>query len=487
MYHSPLAVDQRRCPSFLSDPQPPLTRSLSAKNKTQTKTISPGRTHREFYTEMLQRDGTARERREAARAEQHRRELLQCRAAPRISAGAQQLQRNSDIVDRLMRLHDERRRLDEYRQREAQTEQQQNGWFAPVITDRGSRAEGRALSLAQRPIELCREEERERERGQLAAAAAQHCRQHKTSSTELYGTPTINAHSGEIVRRVRHRDGLQDLTYVGAMLERDRIAQLARWEQHQQHHQSQQDTSFSPRITAYAAALQRDGNTTKRLMAYARRRSERPQKSRNASPHNSSAGGRRKGHTPTIDSVSAMIAAGLPESSNERLMAGFKGRNTISNNKNKNSNSINNNSNSSSHNNSNSGNHTGDVNMAEDLGVEEYVASIHTPRRGRPNVSSPRRNSNVYERMWRWQKLRDERVRQLRDRLQEEYEEQEGVKNEVNTQKSPEPHQAKFLTAVTNYRKRRRKDSSCAFVAEKSDEHIVVVTTVTHLIQRSKQ
>ncbi|ORC85797.1 uncharacterized protein TM35_000321120 [Trypanosoma theileri] len=464
MYSSPLAVDQRRCPSFYTEPETHRARSLAAVLQSTPASLydvafdtTPprARTPREVYADMRRCDAAARERREAAVEAQRRRELSQCRPAPHVSAVARQLQRDGPIVDRLLRLHDERRRLEEHRRlhrdREAQQQQQRDGWFRPAITERGRHAEGRALSLAQRPLELCREEERERERERLAAAAARHRREHETRTERRGSTRAMSARRNELARRARERDGGEDIARIDAILIRDRIAQLERWEQHQQgiqtphNNNNNNNTAFSPRITAYAATLDRDENITKRLMTDARRRNERLHEESNATPLNSTTSGRGQAYTPTIDSVSAMIAAGLPSSSNERLMSGLRWRNNINNNNNNNVNNSSTSNNNNTNTNSNSRNHSGGIFMDEDLGVKEYVPSIHTPRNGGPNISSPRRKSDIYERMCLWQKRRDDKVRELRHILQEESKEQEGVKNEVNSLRSPDIQQTKFF------------------------------------------
>ncbi|KEG06637.1 hypothetical protein DQ04_12981030 [Trypanosoma grayi] len=275
------------------------------------------------------------------------------------------------------------------------------------------------------------------------------------------------------------------------MLERDRLAKLALWERQQQR-MREESVPLAPRITAYAATLKRDGDVADRLMAVARERRERELKDAvggtDASPlrpRRRSGGGasprgkqqqqqqqesllllsmeerqrqyrlrrekkirdiveaERRLHTPTINPVSEMIAAGLPISSTERLMVDRSKRDNVGTRGSK-SGVLASSHGSSWRDNADESAHTRSA--GECLGLEEYVSPILSPSRSGTKASTLRDVGDIYERMCCWKKLRDEKVQRLRNELLEGSPlQQQQSEGENALPASPAPRPAKVL------------------------------------------
>ncbi|RNF15816.1 uncharacterized protein Tco025E_05385 [Trypanosoma conorhini] len=502
MCNSPLLVDQHACPSFFTPRQHRSAESradtlrglpLSLRDVAPGSAFPPGdatgpfapspaplsarrqgRSNREVYEAMLRRDAMAAERKEEARRTALQRELSRCRPTPRISAMGHNLPRDTDIIERLERVHEEKQRLDECRRQGREREQQQDmaGWFVPNITDMGHCAEGRALQASVEYPQ--RRHQREQEQARLAEALRR--RRLEAEMAEVYGAPKINLRSAELVRRARARSGGGEAFNADAVLERAALARLALWEIHAR--REAELSPFSPRITAYAAGMRRSGNVVDRLLFSAetqnprqsggarRARSEprlQPQSGGPAFPRGQStdprdAAGRRgrhcgpnrtpadsgassmeerqrqyqlrreekiravfeaerRLHTPNINPISEMLAASLPVSSTERLMAGRRrgdsaivpagdGSRLASGRR-------------SFWSDARDGQrHRGA--SAQDDGPEEYVSPIQSSGWVGRRTPQKRGNAKMYERMRRWKQRRDDKVQEMRHELQEE-------------------------------------------------------------------
>ncbi|EKF30448.1 hypothetical protein MOQ_005743 [Trypanosoma cruzi marinkellei] len=503
MFNSPLSVDQRSCPSFIKPKKdynveflgdslnrlplslrdvalhtPSLRRDASGSLSPSPSSPSARckrRSNREVYEAMLQRDTIAAEKKEEARNMAVQQELSQCRPTPRISAMSQNLSRDTVIYERLERLHKEKQKRDEFQRREREQEKQQlmEGWFVPNITDRGRHTRGRALQETEEYLNCHRQQEKER------TQRAEERRHHRLAEemAELYSSPRINLRSADIVQRARERNGFDQKFYIDSMLERAAIARLARWERHEEQERAE-SWPFSPRITAHAATLKRDGDVVDRLIFSAKKPSVAPsgdtmhtkcaprvrsrseghssRRKKDTRPHEQEHFGltrspnprlgvscmdsmeerrrrykiqhekkmraiweaERRLHKPTINPYSEMIASSLPVKSTEHLTTVRERR----------ENAIVQESDSSrlasSHGSlwidAREAMRYSDANCYH-RGPEEYVSPIQTPGWGSGNTSLTRGKDNTfYERMCRWKQLRDEKIQRMRDELQKE-------------------------------------------------------------------
>jgi hypothetical protein len=329
---SPAATSARGLPRALTPTQSSRAKSPSAS----------------VHESLLERGKLYEQRKEALREKSVRRELARCRSVPKISRMGHDIERPSDIKDRLMAVFQERQKVKEFETIIATKKEDEimERWFQPHISHKGRRAQGRTKSKKQQheTWEYKRQQRLEALRREKILKEMQ----------DLHGAPDIDPRSQVLAARRREREGLAGYTHIEAMLERDRLSRLARWED-QQRQQALLAQAASPKITEFAASLNRGDDVAERLQREAEAR-ERRRQERERQYFDEQAGKGKSGpaggsfdpdslverhavymqrrdekirsiqeaekalHTPAIDPVSEKLAARLPMSPMERLV-----------------------------------------------------------------------------------------------------------------------------------------------------------------------
>lgn len=309
---------------------------------------------RPLHEDLIERGKMYEHRKEAMREHALHKELAQCRAVPKVSPMARAIQREPGrIIKRLYSLAEEREKLREYKYQalEKEDEARLGQWFKPSISSLGNRANTQTKAVRHQQWEAKKQERLAEHRRSILLKELQHVRQ----------GPEINPRSEALAARAREREGLGNLSHIEAMMERDRMAQLQRWENEQRH--LSDEAPGTPRITAMAArmhaktdifdrlyamtppryssrkeapnpddlvndvtrpfqqhtpvitaeAIKRfstDGGLLERQEAYLQKKNERLRKAQDDEDRR---------HNPQIDRMSARIAAALPETSETRL------------------------------------------------------------------------------------------------------------------------------------------------------------------------
>ena len=300
------------------------------------------------HESLIERGRLYEQRKEALRERHVRRELSRCRSVPKISQMGRDIERPSDIKDRLMAVFREREKVKEFETIIANNKEQEiiARWFQPHISNKGKRAHGRTASKKKQheTWEYKRQQRLEVLRREKILKEMQ----------DMHGAPDIDPRSQLLAARRREREGLAGYSHIEAMLERDRLSRLARWEEQQRQHALAAQAA-SPKITEFAASLNRGDDVAERLQREAeareRRRIERERqmleeqnrdkRGQNASAHfdpdslverHATYMQRRDDkirtiqkmekalHTPAIDPVSDKLASRLPMSPMERLV-----------------------------------------------------------------------------------------------------------------------------------------------------------------------
>jgi hypothetical protein len=115
-------------------------------------------------------------------------------------------------------------------------------WFQPRISDKGRRSQSTAR---RHDVWNRRREERLATHRRDAVLA---------ELSEVRDKPEVNPRSEVLAARQRERDGLSGYSHIEAMIERDRLMQLEKWERSQR--LAAEEVPGTPRITALASRLQ---------------------------------------------------------------------------------------------------------------------------------------------------------------------------------------------------------------------------------------
>ncbi|RNF10327.1 hypothetical protein TraAM80_01686 [Trypanosoma rangeli] len=223
-----------------------------------------------IHETLLEKGRLMSEKKETMRLQALEEEMRELRPAPNITheAARRTPRREQRIEDRLLQRakEAEERRVLEAKQREEAFSREMAAIapFQPNITREGRHATPKARKMAQDPQEDwdCQRKQR-REAARTAKLLEE--------LNEVRGTPIINPRSEWLAARRRKKEGLSSLDVIDALMERDRIAQLRRWEQHE----LGKKTEHIPQITLYAATLQREGDAAERLYTESHKREER--------------------------------------------------------------------------------------------------------------------------------------------------------------------------------------------------------------------
>ena len=309
-----------------------------------------------IHDDLLQKGRLYDQRREALQERAIHRELSQCRQVPKVSKMGHNIIRNSDIVTRLLNVYAEKKNIHRFKmaQIEKKEEETVGEWFQPKISRRGRRSQGKTNNKSHELWAFKRAEKLEEFRRQCIIREMEHVQE----------TPEINPRSEALAAKRREREGLSGYDHIDAMIERDRLSKLARWEAQQQ--QMREEVTGTPRITALAATISNDEDVVERLYRRAQLRAEKLAEKERAIQQRESSGlfsptitttshllqqgvdytpgsilernsrkaqltqerveqlreEERMRHHPTIDPLSSAIAAQLPTSTEERLYQG---------------------------------------------------------------------------------------------------------------------------------------------------------------------
>ena len=281
-------------------------------------------------------------------------ELKQLTSTPRVTKYPTTLHRTEKIEDRLLRVHKETQARLTYeeaaRSRQLEKDMHKVAPFSPQISAKGKRAAAKVLTNEQESWHRRREQKLEARRTEKLVREL----------GEVREGPDINPRSVKLAAARREKEGLAGLTHIDAMLERERLSKLSLWEKTQR----ESDAQCNPKITMYAAMLDRGGDVGDRLYQEAVATEERrllrmqqsildeapvahtPKISALASFVSRRAGTveddillrhaesrralkaqqedvdlkERLTHQPSINPVSSLIASKLPETARERLL-----------------------------------------------------------------------------------------------------------------------------------------------------------------------
>ncbi|KAH9599055.1 hypothetical protein LSM04_006478 [Trypanosoma melophagium] len=219
---------------------------------------------------LLDKGRLAAEQKEALRLKVLEEELSQLRPAPSITYNSLKRppRKETPIEDRLlMRAQEaEKRRQYDAKCREEQMLKEMSviAPFRPNISRRGRKATPKTRKKAEEAqADWCRRREEKREVARTAKI--------RDDLVEVRDGPIINPRSERLAARRREKEGLSGLSVVEALIERDRIAQVKRWERYEMERREDR----TPQITLYAATLQRDGDAAERLYADSYEKEER--------------------------------------------------------------------------------------------------------------------------------------------------------------------------------------------------------------------
>jgi hypothetical protein len=250
----------RPMPAGLGTPVAPKGRSMTPTPSNRyaspavTRLTAPTATH----DMLIDKGNLYKQRREALQERSIRKQMTALRS-PRISEFAKQIPRSEAFFQRSEKMIASHKQQQAFAatQRARNDEKEEAQWFSPSISRRGKRATGRAMTATRdqnHKVANRREEQLEAVRTARVLQEMQ----------EVRDTPDINARSQRLAAKRREKEGMGGMTHIEAMIERDRLARLARWER-QQANSDAATRDANPKITMYAAGLERDGDVGDRL------------------------------------------------------------------------------------------------------------------------------------------------------------------------------------------------------------------------------
>jgi hypothetical protein len=274
----------------------PLPRSLVGEETQQDSRLLASATTptKPIHDQLIAQGQLYREKRESLREKAIESELKLLTSTPRVTKYPTTQHRNEKIEDRLLRVHRERQERHVYEE-EIRSKQQDKDLkkiapFSPQISAKGKRAAAKVLvqekqeswhKRREQKLEARRTEKLVRELGEVREG------------------PDLNPRSVKLAAAKREKEGLSGLTHIDAMLERERLSKLALWEKSQRESEAQSN----PKITMYAAMLNRSGDVGDRLYQEAMEAEERRLLRMQRSLLEEDTGI----HTPKISSLAAAI------------------------------------------------------------------------------------------------------------------------------------------------------------------------------------
>ena len=211
-----------------------------------------------LHDTLLEKGKLYEQRKEACREVAIKSELAKLRAKPRITKMGRSKNYDRKIEERFIELEN-RRQNDLKEARAGREEDKPQFTFKPNITKKGKRAAVRTNTSGGV------QDQWKQRRDQKLDDARQRVVIEELS--QMQTAPTINEHSQRIIeRKTKDDSGISrgpHYTHADSLLERDRLSKLNLWEKYQQEQVEQQPGN--PKITPFAANLQRDGEICQRL------------------------------------------------------------------------------------------------------------------------------------------------------------------------------------------------------------------------------
>jgi hypothetical protein len=300
--HSPRSMNRSQTPGRSVTP----TAALAA-------AYTPGR---KIHEELIEKGKLYEQRKEALREKYIREELKAM--TPRSKTGAaaasstpapanpeerrrQREEAEKERKKKFEKLYKEaKRREDEEYFRKLKVEKEEKekleGYgFKPKISSKARRTTSR-VSLVDQQSTWQRRKEEELERLRRERIVEE--------MAEVQEGPDITLRSQKIAMKLREKEGLAGLSHIEAMLERDRLKKLARWEEQQK---AKMQESANPKITMFAAELPRPGEVGDRLYAESFEIEERK-----AQRIREKLGSKQESFTPRITSYASSVRRDRP-------------------------------------------------------------------------------------------------------------------------------------------------------------------------------
>jgi len=251
------------------------------------------------HDQLLAKGKLYQQRKEAMKEKTVSEELRHMRN-PRLSEEAKKLKREEKIHERFRRLQQQKEEKAFYEQhrREEEDEKTLSRAFKPTITNRARQASARITS--SRSVGDALEQQMRRREEKAAQIRLKYMMQ---DMSEVRDVPAINPVSEKLAARRREKEGLGGMTHIEAMIERDRARRAEMWEK-QREKEEEENSHPYPKITLYAANLQREGDAAERLyqesLENEARRVERIQAKLDETRRTAS-------HTPRITALAAQV------------------------------------------------------------------------------------------------------------------------------------------------------------------------------------
>lgn len=252
--------------------------------------------------DQLLAKGKLYQQRKEAMKERHVSEQLRHLRNPKLSEEASKLRREETVVQRFYRLQQQKEEKQYYaqQQREKEDERTLARSFKPSITSRARQASARITSARGTVGDALEAQIRRREE----KASQIRLKYMMQDMAEVREVPSINPVSERLAARRREKEGLGGMSHLEAMIERDRLRRAELWER-QRERETEEVAHPFPKITLYAANLQRDGDAAERLYQESieneARRAERIQARLDDARRTAS-------HTPRITALAAATA-----------------------------------------------------------------------------------------------------------------------------------------------------------------------------------
>ena len=256
--HKKWLQGQRDLPSFVMKESGNAWDEVSIESDEYTAEAGP-RHSVPVHETLLERGKMYEQKREAAREEAIKKELKQLRTKPKISKQGAAKVFEKPIEERFIEI-EARRKKDLEQAERGRNDDAPKFSFKPQINRKGKQSATRTNSVgAVDQWKTRRDQKLEEAR-----------KRQVVEMMSMQRTPEINEHSRRIVDRKMKEESTSGLggkgphyTHADSLLERDRLAKLQLWEKYQQDLAEQQPGN--PKITPYAASLDREGSACERL------------------------------------------------------------------------------------------------------------------------------------------------------------------------------------------------------------------------------
>eukprot|EP01060_Flectonema_neradi_P005845 TRINITY_DN13918_c0_g1_i1.p1 TRINITY_DN13918_c0_g1~~TRINITY_DN13918_c0_g1_i1.p1 ORF type:complete len:713 (+),score=154.37 TRINITY_DN13918_c0_g1_i1:103-2139(+) len=254
-----------------------------------------------LHDTLLEKGKLYEQKKEACREVAIKSEMAKLRAKPRITKMGRSKNYDKRIEERFIELEN-RRQNDLKDARAGREEDKPQFTFKPSITKKGKRATVRTNTAGAH-------DQWKQRRDQKLDDARQRVVIEELS--QMQSAPVINEHSQRIIeRKAKDDSGISrgpHYTHADSLLERDRLSKLNLWEKYQQEQVEQQPGN--PKITPFAANLQREGEVCQRLYEQSFDKEERKN---HLALKKAQEEGTECYHTPRITMNAAVLRRSIP-------------------------------------------------------------------------------------------------------------------------------------------------------------------------------